>query len=168
MFTCTPERPSAALQAPPPPAMTSWKINTLSVPMLPSPARIVVVQAPLPAVTTRSGNTEESAPKMASGILCWQSICAPMGLGSVGFTMLPSGAMIFTARLMPSFAGISSPIRAFTAKKTAAFVQGHGTLMGALICCAVPVKSKVRSSPAMVTFTLIGSGSGYLSPQPST
>ena len=143
-------------------------MNTLSVPMAPSPARMVVVQAPLPAVTTVSGKTGASAPKMASGMRCWQSICAPMGLGSVGFTMQPLGAMILMARLMPSLAGMSSPIRAFTEKNTAALVQGYGTLMGALIWSAVPVKSKVRSSPLMVTLTLMGRGSGYLSPQPST
>ena len=129
---------------------------------------MVVVQAPLPAVTTVSGKIGANAPKMASGIRCWQSICAPIGLGSVGLTIQPFGAMILIARLIPSLAGISSPINALMAKNTAAFVQGYGTLIGALICSAVPVKSIVRSSPLMLIFTLIGSGSGYLSPQPST
>ena len=133
IFTWTPDRPSKPLEAPPPPAITSWKINTLSVPIAPSPAKIVVVHAPFPAVTTVSGKIGARAPKIASGILCWQSICAPIGLGSVGFTMQPFGAMILIARLIPSLAGISSPIRAFTAKNTAAFVHGYGTLIGALI-----------------------------------
>ena len=148
--------------------MTSWKIKTLSVPIAPLPARMVVVHAPFPAVTILSGKIGASAPKIASGTRCEQSICAPTGEGAVGLRMQPLGAITRMARLMPSFAGMSGPSIALTAKKTSAFVHGQGTLIGALICEAVPVKSIVRSSPFTVTLTQIGIGSGYLSPQPST
>ena len=76
-----------------------------------------------------------------------------MGAGSLGLRMQPSGTIRWMARLMPSFAGMSGPNMALMAKNTSALVQGQGTLMGASIWPALPVKSSVSASPATVIST---------------
>jgi hypothetical protein len=58
--------------------------------------------------------------------------------------------------------GGSPPIRCRTHAYTADFVNGMGELMAPFTCAAEPVKSAVRWSPAIVTVTTIGIGSGSI------
>ena len=91
---------------------------------------------------------------------------AAHGAGGRGFTIVPSGRMISSGRRKPSKFGMSVSDRHLTIRWTADLTNADGQLIAPGTSGDEPVQSTRIASPAMVTLTFKGIGSG-VSPRPS-
>ena len=115
---------------------------------------------PQPAQSRAGVGLAERLPAHVHDLLRRKHRAHVIGAGGRALTSVPSGAMISTARNVPSLRGRSASKNEAIAAYTAEYVFASEEFLKPRICGAVPVKSTVNRSPAMVSATRMRMSAG--------